>query len=264
MLLSYHRILLMVVVLLTAELVVAVVGGQYLNAFLVVIILAVTTLPLWPSLRRLETALRLPRSLHAAVVLFVMAALLLGEVRGYYVRIWWWDLFLHGMSGVLLGTAGFYLVYALNTIERVPMTLHPGFVAFFAFLFAIALGALWELFEFAVDEIGGMNMQKAMFDDPSGLTDTMWDMILNTVGAGIVSLVGWILVRRRSDDMRQADIRSSARVLLATALLPTVLMLGACGDSRAPDPAHNSRNSLDWAGTYEDIGTAPASGQRSR
>lgn len=197
-LLDYHRVLVIAVVLLSAELMAAVVRLQLLNAFLVVIILGVTSLPLWPAIRRVEEAVHLPRSLHAAVVLFVMAALFLGEMRDFYDRIWWWDLSLHGMSGLLLGTAGFYLVYALNTLDRVGVALNPGFVAFFAFVFALALGGLWEIFEFAVDTLTGMNMQKAMFNDPSGLTDTMWDMILNTIGAALVSIVGWRLVRRSS------------------------------------------------------------------
>ncbi len=195
-LVDYHRVLVIAVVLLSAELLAAVLRQQLLNAFLVVIILGVTSLPLWPAIRRVEVAVHLPRSLHAAVVLFVMAALFLGEMRDFYARIWWWDLFLHGMSGLLLGTAGFYLVYALNAVDRIGVALNPGFVAFFAFVFALALGALWEVFEFAVDELAGMNMQKTMFDDPSGLTDTMWDMVLNTIGAALVSTVGWRLVRR--------------------------------------------------------------------
>lgn len=194
---SYHRVLVLAVILLSAELIAALVRAQLLNAFLVVIILVVTSIPLWPSLRRVEQAVHLPRTLHAAVVLFVMAALFLGEVRDFYARVWWWDLLLHGMSGLLLGTAGFYLVYALNSLERVGITLNPGFVALFAFIFALAIGALWEIFEFAVDELAGMNMQKTMFNDPSGLTDTMWDMVLNTVGAAIVSVAGWRLLQRR-------------------------------------------------------------------
>jgi uncharacterized membrane protein YjdF len=64
--------------------------------------------------------------------------------------------------------------------------MNPGFVALFAFVFAIALGTLWEIFEFAMDQIFGLEMQKPMFGDPSGLTDTMWDMIVNAIGAGIV------------------------------------------------------------------------------
>jgi hypothetical protein len=59
------------------------------------------------------------------------------------------------------------------------------FVALFAFMFALGLGALWEIFEFAMDSIFGLNMQK------SGLVDTMWDLIVDTVGALIIALLGF-------------------------------------------------------------------------
>jgi hypothetical protein len=38
----------------------------------------------------------------------------------------------------------------------------------FAFVFAVAGGALWQIFEFAADRLFGMQMQKPMFDDPRG------------------------------------------------------------------------------------------------
>jgi len=34
------------------------------------------------------------------------------------------------------------------------------------------------------------NMQKPMLGDPSGLTDTMWDMIVNALGALAISALG--------------------------------------------------------------------------
>ncbi len=42
-----------------------------------------------------------------------------------------------------------------------------------------------------MDQFFGFNMQKEMFGDPSGLTDTMWDMIINALGAFIISMMGW-------------------------------------------------------------------------
>ena len=47
----------------------------------------------------------------------------------------------------------------------------------FAFTFALALGNVWEIFEFGMDRLFGLTMQKPMAGDPSGLTDTMWDLI---------------------------------------------------------------------------------------
>jgi uncharacterized membrane protein YjdF len=74
--------------------------------------------------------------------------------------------------------------------------MRPGFIAFFAFCFAIAVGALWEIFEFAMDELVGTNMQKPFLGDPSGLTDTMWDLIVNALGALAIALFGYLYMKR--------------------------------------------------------------------
>ncbi len=124
-------------------------------------------------------------------ITFVFASLFLGEVRGYYGLYWWWDIALHTGSGFLLGVIGFLLVYLLNETEEIGVHMKPGFVAFFAFLFAVGIGALWEIFEFGMDRFFGMNMQKEMLGDPSGLTDTMWDLVVDTLGALVISVLGY-------------------------------------------------------------------------
>jgi len=124
-------------------------------------------------------------------IIFIFASLFLGEVHGYYTRFWWWDIVLHSGSGFLLGLIGFLLVYLLNETEEIGIYMKAGFVAFFAFLFAVGIGAFWEIFEFTVDTFFNMNMQKEMLGDPSGLTDTMWDLIVDTMGALIVSVLGY-------------------------------------------------------------------------
>jgi uncharacterized membrane protein YjdF len=131
---------------------------------------------------------------------FVFASLFLGEVHGYYTRFWWWDIALHTSSGVLLGIVGFLLVHVLNETEKIGVYMKPGFVAFFAFLFAVGIGALWEIFEFSMDSIFGMNMQKEMLGDPSGLTDTMWDLIVDTIGALVMSVLGYGYIKTAKNE----------------------------------------------------------------
>jgi uncharacterized membrane protein YjdF len=133
----------------------------------------------------------IPPEFELLAVAFVFAALFLGEVRGYYVRFWWWDIALHTASGFLLGIIGFLLVHILNEVEKIDVHLKAGFVAFFAFLFAVGIGAIWEIFEFSMDKLFGFDMQKEMFGDPSGLTDTMWDLIVDTLGALVISILGY-------------------------------------------------------------------------
>jgi hypothetical protein len=49
-------------------------------------------------------------------------------------------------------------------------------------------------------------MQKPMFGDMSGLTDTMWDLIVDALGALLVSLYGWRYLRRGQRSMLRSMI----------------------------------------------------------
>jgi len=177
--------------------VIALYQGRYQAAAEILVILSITFLPLLLG-KRFDV--RIPHEFEFLAIIFIYAALFLGEVHGYYTRYWWWDLMLHGGSGLILGILGFLLVYVLNENEDIDLSLTPGFMAFFAFVFAMAFGAIWEIFEFTMDQVFGMNMQKPMLNDPSGLTDTMWDLIIDAIGAGIISALGYIHLRNKGSD----------------------------------------------------------------
>lgn len=189
-----HLLILTVLqIVMAGQVVVLLFREEWLQAFLVGGIMAVT---LAPAVFRRAMPLDIPSEIQIVAVLFVFATLFLGEVRGYYERFWWWDATLHTMSGLLLGMLGFLFVYALNENRHVDLHMRPSFVALFAFFFAVGIGGIWEIFEFAMDEWFGTNMQPATAGDPSGLTDTIQDLIVDTVGAAVVSLAGWRYLAR--------------------------------------------------------------------
>jgi uncharacterized membrane protein YjdF len=200
-----HAIIILVIeAIIALELVFVLLNKQW---FLAVLVFGIMLATAAPFLLGRYFRVFIPPEFQVLTVAFVFAALFLGEIRGFYVRIWWWDIALHTSSGLLLGILGFLLVYMLNENANVELSMKPRFVAFFAFLFAVALGALWEIFEFAMDQLLGMNMQKPMLNDPSGLTDTMWDLIVDTIGALIISLLGWWYMRQRKKSWIEAGIR---------------------------------------------------------
>ena len=178
----HKRLTLFLQLTLLIGVILAVLQGRWLAAITTTGIIVVTFLPLILGRR---FAVRIPPEFEVLAVVFIYASLFLGEVRGYYVRFWWWDGVLHAGSGFLLGILGFLLVYVLNERDDVDLHMQPRFVALFAFMFAVGMGAIWEIFEFVMDQSFGLNMQK------SGLIDTMWDLIIDTVGAMFISLVGW-------------------------------------------------------------------------
>lgn len=169
---------------------------RWLSLFLVTLIILTLFAPI---IFRKRLKVEIPAEFHITAVIFTFAALYLGEVQSFYDRVWWWDIALHALAGLLMGIFGFLLVYILNESKHVELRMTAGFIAFFAFLFAVSIGTLWEIFEFTVDQIFKTNMQKPMFRDPSGLTDTMWDMIVNAMGGLIISLSGWWYLKKKQD-----------------------------------------------------------------
>jgi uncharacterized membrane protein YjdF len=188
----HRRLTFLLQTILVIEFVGALWEQQWLTAVVTIGIIAVTLAPL--LLGRLLRVFIPPEFVLLAIG-FIFASLFLGEVHDYYARFWWWDIALHSTSGFLLGIVGFLLVHVLNETEDIGVHMKPGFVAFFAFLFAVGMGALWEIFEFSMDSFFGMNMQKPMLGDPSGLTDTMWDLIVDTLGALIIAVLGYSFIK---------------------------------------------------------------------
>jgi len=188
-----HRwIVIFVITLMAIELGWILIEKQWLSAFLIAMIMGVIIASV---LLGDLLPVKIPAEFQILAVLFAFATLFLGEFRSYYNRFWWWDFTLHACSGLLLGILGFLHVYVMNEIRRIDLHLQPSFVAWFAFLFAVAIGVIWEVLEFAMDSIIGTTTQKPKFGDPSGLTDTMWDLILDILGAGVISIYGWYYLR---------------------------------------------------------------------
>ena len=84
----------------------------------VFVTLAALVLTLLPELLASRVGLRLPPSFLAAIGVFVLATLYLGEVRDFYDRFWWWDLALHFGSAMGFGILGFLLVFMLFQGDR--------------------------------------------------------------------------------------------------------------------------------------------------
>ncbi len=143
-----------------------------------------------PSVLKKRYDVYLPFELDVAIVGLIFFALFLGSHSNYYERFPYFDGILHFNSGLLFGVVGFVLVYILNGQKTKKLELSAGFIAFFAVVFSIAIGTVWEIYEYIIDLSLGFNMQE------SGLPDTMGDLIVNFGGAMIVGVFGYIWMKR--------------------------------------------------------------------
>ena len=156
-----------------------------------------------PSILWKRIQLEIPSKMLILYALFLYCAIYLGEVRAFYYNVKNWDTILHTFSGAMLGALGFSFITFLNKTDRVPMNLSPVFVATFTFCFAVTLGVVWEIYEFTADGILHTNMQKFGLEDGTpfagrlALMDTMKDLIVDTIGAAVMSVGGYISLKHK-------------------------------------------------------------------
>lgn len=201
------------------------------NVFLCALTLV---LLIMPSLIQINLKIELPTALEIIMLLFIFAAEILGEIQAYYEKIPMWDTVLHTLNGFLMAAIGFALVDILNRNKKISFQLSPAFLAVVAFCFSMTSGVIWEFFEFGMDQIFHLDMQKdtivntiySVMLDPAGgnhvvgvtgirdvavngeslglggyldigLLDTMEDLLVNFVGATVFSIIGYFYVKNR-------------------------------------------------------------------
>ncbi len=132
------------------------INGDIDNAFLCILSFFLFILPYI-----LEKTFKIdfPGKLERIVFVFIFAAEILGEINNFYGTIPIWDTLLHTVSGFLCASLGFSLIYILNQKTKF-MNLSPLFVALVSFCFSMTIGIVWEFFEYEMDVIFKIDMQK--------------------------------------------------------------------------------------------------------
>lgn len=124
--------------------------------------------------------------------LFLILAIFLGTGLNFVNKIPHWDKGLHVLCGMFFSLMG----YCLLTLLVDTTTTHSIWVYLvFGFCFSLAIGVLWEFWEFFCDCFLGMNLQQ--FDGPkrtpklgqAALMDTMIDLLADFLGAIILVVI---------------------------------------------------------------------------
>lgn len=206
-------------------------NGNYESVFLCLLTLL---LLVGPSIAQITLRVELPSTLEIIILLFVYAAEILGEIRQFYEVFPHWDTILHTLNGFLAAAIGFSLVELLNRNQKLVFQLSPFFTALVALCFSMTVGIVWEFFEFMMDMVFGLDMQKDTvihsissvllkesdggipykIDEITevyingaelgiggyldiGLIDTMADLFVNFIGALVFAIFGYRYAKRR-------------------------------------------------------------------
>ena len=151
---------------------------------------------------------RIPHAMEITFVAFCFSSLVLGDLFDFYGKFRWWDMILHGISGVMLGILGYEIISAFINSEKCRTPVSPFFISIWVICFALAIGAMWEIWEYMADGIFGLNSQEYLtssgtFDESTplqgrnALTDTMEDIILDFLGAAMIGVTCHIDWRKK-------------------------------------------------------------------
>lgn len=131
--------------------------------------------------------------LNMVYALFIVLAVDFGSVLGFYDLFLWWDTMMHGFFGFICSIS-LYMIFLKDLGEI------KNWVKYlFTFLATMGCGALWEVFEFSVDSILGMDTQRVAESIALGKTpvyDTMIDMII-TIGGFVAFVLLDLLYRKK-------------------------------------------------------------------
>lgn len=131
-----------------------------------------------PAILRRNLKIVLPVELNFFIVLALFLHVI-GGVYGFYDYISWWDHLTHAMSASLVAALGFVLVVSIDWYVDSIYLPRP-FVAFFVIMFTMAVGVLWELMEWLIDELTGSFLQYS-------LEDSMLDMLFDSFAGFVVA-----------------------------------------------------------------------------
>ena len=139
--------------------------------------------------RRLDAGI--PLQLELALLWLLVADMTLGNWLGLY-RLIWYDKALHLTSSVLIALTGFLAVYVVHLTHRTQF--RPWLDALAILLVTLGIGALWEIGEYAVDQLFARRTQGAPGLAP--IDDTMFDLILDGVGGIVGAVLGPLYISR--------------------------------------------------------------------
>ncbi|MBU0722647.1 hypothetical protein KJ973_01695 [Patescibacteria group bacterium] len=114
------------------------------------------------------------------VVLFSITNILAMHYHLYW-RLWWFDIVMHFLGGVWIGSATLWVYYLSNRFKNIPENRRCiPYVYGLVVVIIIVIGIFWELFEFSFDTL-------IIFHKLNSWTDTISDIVFAVIGAIITT-----------------------------------------------------------------------------
>jgi hypothetical protein len=163
-----------------------------------------------PSLLKRDLRIVLPVELNFWIVLTLFIHIV-GSFSGFYDNVPGWDHLTHAMSASLVAALGFVIVVSIDKYAE-SIFLPTAFLTILIVMLTMAVGVVWELMEFMVDQVTGSHLQYS-------LEDTMRDLLFDTIGGLLVASAGSYYLTHTTidhfvDSIRVGDAREKVQGIL--------------------------------------------------
>lgn len=88
----------------------------------------------------------------------------------------------HFMAGYIATAGSYELAVIIQSRQPKDKKISPALAAMFSLAFGVMLLTGWEFYEFTMDRLYGLNLQRSFYYTESGLIDTMVDLIVGAAG----------------------------------------------------------------------------------
>jgi len=116
-----------------------------------------------------------------------------------YRSTWWWDHLTHALSSSLVAGVAYATARALEEHSDA-INLPDRFLFGYLLMFVMAFGVVWELVEFYLGVLSHLVGSGAILTQ-YGLSDTLLDLVYNTLGGLLVALFGTAYLTGVSDEL---------------------------------------------------------------
>ncbi|BDZ70629.1 hypothetical protein [Methanobacterium petrolearium] len=178
-------------------------GAERIFGILILVALAIINAPAFFTQNRIRA---IPVEIELLLLAMVLFELVGGDALGLYVRLPYYDNFMHFILPLYIALIGMMVVYTMYHFGRLKASLAE--MAVVIVIVTIGFGGILEMGEYTYDKYlskgpigqitGNTQMQGSPTQDP--LDDTMNDLFTDTAGGIFGAIVGVLLIRRAEKD----------------------------------------------------------------
>jgi len=174
-------------------------GAERIFGLLILVALVIINAPSFFTKGRLRA---IPVEIELILLSMVLFELVGGDALGLYVKLPYYDNFMHFMLPLYVALIGMMVVYTMYYYDRLKASY--GAMAFIIIMVTLGFGAALEMGEYTYDKYlsqgplgeitGNTQMQGSPTQSP--LDDTMNDLFTDTLGGIVGAGIGVLLIRR--------------------------------------------------------------------